>query len=107
MPAAPAVEAPALDLESVVGEPAAASVVPDLSLAEVAAAPASLPEAGLAGVRDAVTERVARDLARELSEKLMERIEKVIWEVVPDLAEVLIAREIERIRRMAEEQKSA
>jgi len=66
--------------------------------------PTGIPaEADLAGMREAVTERVAR----ELTEKLVARIEQVVWEVVPDLAEVLITQEIERIRRMAEEQKSA
>ncbi len=34
-------------------------------------------------------------------------IERVVWEVVPDLAEVLIAKEIERIRQLAEQQKPA
>ncbi|MFA5026978.1 MAG: response regulator [Candidatus Methylomirabilota bacterium] len=66
--------------------------------------PTGIPAgADLAGMREAVTERVAR----ELTEKLVARIEQVVWEVVPDLAEVLITQEIERIRRMAEEQKSA
>jgi hypothetical protein len=35
---------------------------------------------------------------------LVPRIEKIIWEVVPDLAEVLITKEIEKIRAVAEEQ---
>jgi len=59
----------------------------------------------LAAMREAVTERVAHDLRRELTEKLVERFEKIVWEVVPDLAEILIAKEIERIRRLAEEEK--
>jgi CheY-like chemotaxis protein len=114
--AVPTAEAPGLDLESVAAEAAAAaaaSAMPDLEavaadlLPPAPPAVPSHPGTSLAEARDVVTEQVARDLARELSEKLMERIEKVIWEVVPDLAEVLIAREIERIRRMAEEQKSA
>jgi CheY-like chemotaxis protein len=54
---------------------------------------------------EAVTERVARDLRQELSEKLLDRFEKIVWEVVPDLAEILIAKEIERIRHLAEEEK--
>jgi len=58
-------------------------------------------------MRRAVTARVADELAKELSQKLMERIERVVWEVVPDLAEVLITKEIERIRQIAERQKPA
>jgi hypothetical protein len=53
-------------------------------------------------LRQAVTERVAHELAKELSNQLIERIERIVWEVVPDLAEILINREIERIRTMAE-----
>ncbi len=58
------------------------------------------PEIGL--LRQAVTERVAHELAKELSGQLIERIEGIVWEVVPDLAEILINREIERIRALAE-----
>jgi hypothetical protein len=62
-------------------------------------------KADLASMRQAVTDRVARDLTRELCDKLVDRIEKIVWEVVPDLAEILITKEIERIRAMAENQK--
>lgn len=67
--------------------------------------PSEVAKPDLASMRQAVTERVARDLTRELSDKLADRIEKIVWEVVPDLAEVLITKEIERIRAMAENQK--
>lgn len=60
----------------------------------------------IAAMREAVTGRVAKDLTHELSEKLLDRFEKIVWEVVPDLAEMLITKEIERIRRLAEEEKS-
>jgi hypothetical protein len=53
-------------------------------------------------MRQAVTERVARELAVDLSDKLLERIERIVWDVVPDLAEILIAKEIEKIRAVAE-----
>jgi hypothetical protein len=56
----------------------------------------------MGSLRQAVTERVAHELAKELSGRLIERIEGIVWEVVPDLAEILINREIERIRAMAE-----
>jgi hypothetical protein len=58
-------------------------------------------------MREAITERVARDLVRDLSEKLVERIERIVWEVVPDMAEILITKEIERIRDMAEDKGSS
>jgi CheY-like chemotaxis protein len=61
---------------------------------------AMAPEMGT--LRQAVTERVAHELAKELSGQLIERIERIVWEVVPDLAEILINKEIERIRTMAE-----
>jgi hypothetical protein len=59
----------------------------------------------MAAMREEVTGRVAHDLTRELSEKLLERFEKIVWEVVPDLAELLITKEIERIRKLADEEK--
>ncbi len=78
----------------------------------VAEEPAPRPPVGvapseLAAMREAVTERVASDLKSELSEKLLDRFEKIVWEVVPDLAEILITKEIERLRRMAEKEKSS
>ena len=64
-------------------------------------------ETDMAAMRQAVTERVANDLRLDLNEKLLDRFEKIVWEVVPDLAEMLITKEIERIRRLAEEEKSS
>jgi hypothetical protein len=69
--------------------------------------PVGVSPSEIAAMREAVTERVAHDLKRELSEKLLDRFEKIVWEVVPDLAEILITKEIERIRRLAEEEKSS
>jgi CheY-like chemotaxis protein len=69
--------------------------------------PLGVAETDMAAMREVVTERVAHDLRRELSEKLLDRFEKIVWEVVPDLAEMLITKEIERIRRLAEEEKSS
>lgn len=75
--------------------------------AEEAAPPlrAEAPAIDMAAMREEVTARVAHDLTRELSEKLLERFEKIVWEVVPDLAELLIGKEIERIRKLADEEK--
>jgi CheY-like chemotaxis protein len=87
-------------LASAVSEPAPppAPVSPAAS-----AAPPGVQLEEMAAMRDAVTERVARVLARDLSEKLVERIERIVWEVVPEMAELMIAKEIERIRSMADE----
>ena len=68
-------------------------------------AEALLPE--MAAMRQEVTERVAHELARDLSDKLLERIKRIVWEVVPDLAEILISKEIERIRSQAEGKQSS
>src|SRR5574341_716096 len=70
---------------------------------EMAAAPPSAllaPEMEV--LRQAVTERVVHELAKEVSSQLVERVERIVWEVVPDLAEILINREIERLRTIAE-----
>ncbi|HTX54683.1 MAG TPA: response regulator [Candidatus Baltobacteraceae bacterium] len=104
MPLLPMVEAgkgepPPVELEALVAPPRAQEPPP------VSAAPAAaLPD--LTEMRQEVASRVAHDLTRELSQKLVERFEKIVWEVVPDLAEILITREIERIRRVAEGDKS-
>lgn len=91
--------------------PAPEVVVPDIALAPTAAphveavSPRGVdagPSADLEAMRQTVTERVAHDLAQELSDKLLERIDRIVREVVPDLAEILITKEIERIRALAE-----
>ena len=87
-------------LPSSVSEPAPA---PGPVSPAASAAPPGVGSEEMASMRDAVTERVARVLARDLSEKLVERIERVVWEVVPEMAELMIAKEIERIRSMADE----
>jgi CheY-like chemotaxis protein len=68
---------------------------------------ADVPASSVEAMRRAVTARVAEQLAKELSQKLTERIERAVWEVVPDLAEILITKEIERIRQLADEQQSS
>ena len=49
-----------------------------------------------------ITDRVARSLVQEVSDLLAGKIERIVWEVVPDLAEHLITQEIERIKGQAE-----
>jgi len=49
-----------------------------------------------------VAERVATHMVRELRSELLERVDRLLWEVVPDLAEQLITQEIRRIRELVE-----
>jgi CheY-like chemotaxis protein len=49
-----------------------------------------------------VAERVAAHLVRELRNDLLERVDRLLWEVVPDLAEQLLTQEIQRIRELVE-----
>ena len=105
----PVAETLAAPAEELVAESPTASIPPgpvaDGSVPT--SVPAGVSPAEIAAMREAVTERVAHDLKRELSEKLLDRFEKIVWEVVPDLAEILVTKEIERIRRLAEEEKSS
>jgi len=87
--------------------PPAPSLPPAAEPEAVLSAAPLIPAEAISELAQTVTERVARDLTHELREQLLERIEKIVWEVVPDLAEILIAKEIERIRRLAEEDKTA
>ena len=82
------------------------ATLPKVAPAASRGAPEALPPE-MAAMRQAVTERVAHELARELSNTLIERIERIVWEVVPDLAEILITKEIERIRAQAEGKQSS
>jgi len=54
-----------------------------------------------------VTGDIADRIVKEVSDRLVSRIEKIIWEVVPDLAEVLITKEIEKIKAAVEEQETS
>ncbi len=54
-----------------------------------------------------VTDELADRIVKEVSDRLVSRIEKIIWEVVPDLAEVLITKEIEKIKAAVEEQETS
>jgi hypothetical protein len=54
-----------------------------------------------------LTEEIAERIAKEVTDRLISRIERIIWEVVPDLAEVLISKEIEKIKAAAEEQETS
>jgi len=54
-----------------------------------------------------LTEEIAERIVKEVTDRLISRIERIIWEVVPDLAEVLITKEIEKIKAAAEEQETS
>jgi len=60
---------------------------------------------------EAVSEKMMASIAdrivKEVTDRLVSRMEKIIWEVVPDLAEALITKEIERIKAAAEEQETS
>lgn len=112
--AVPLVTPPVQGFEAAPAEATAATSAAGASAAvESAVSPQEAPPAysleppafDVAAMREEVTARVVHDLRRELSEKLLERFEKIVWEVVPDLAELLISKEIERIRLLAEEEK--
>ncbi len=49
-----------------------------------------------------VAERVAAHIVQELRNDLLERVDRILWEVVPDLAEQLLTQEIQRIRDLVE-----
>jgi hypothetical protein len=117
-PAPPAPVRPAAEPASRMGSPTPSrSVEPfaDLSRRESSPpAPASVPSAGSPGSidkapakptapvaapegvdMDALADRVAKKVLSQLSEKV---IQEIAWEVVPDLAEALIQKEIEEIK---------
>ena len=43
-------------------------------------------------------DKMLRDELKDTFESLPKEIEKVVWKTVPDLAEAIISKEIERIR---------
>jgi CheY-like chemotaxis protein len=86
-------------------EPAPAPLAPPAPVPPAAAPPprpASFPQADADRLTREITEKVARALVQEVSERLAGKIERIVWEVVPDLAEHLITQEIDRIRAQAE-----
>jgi hypothetical protein len=73
--------------------------------AELPTAPAVSPViSGEGAIPEELMGSIADRIVKEVTDRLVPRIEKIIWEVVPDLAEVLITKEIEKIRAVAEEQ---
>lgn len=86
-------------------EPAPAPPAPAAPARSAAAPPAAAAPSPLADVdrlTREITDKVARALVQEVSERLAGKIERIVWEVVPDLAEHLITQEIDRIKAQAE-----
>lgn len=95
------------------------------ALGEETGAAAPLAEEEISGAKGVVESRVADALAmppplsegqmeaiadrivKEVADRLIPRLERIIWEVVPDLAEVLITKEIEKIKAAAEGEKTS
>ena len=95
------------------------------ALGEETGAAAALAEEEISGAKGVVESRVADALAmppplsegqmeaiadrivKEVADRLIPRLERIIWEVVPDLAEVLITKEIEKIKAAAEGEKTS
>jgi len=99
----PLEEAPVLGLEMEIF-PEKGPRVEDSAVAPEA--PISLTPDAIAGIAEKVAEGVSSRIVQEVCERLVERIEKVVWEVVPDLAEMLITKEIERIKTTIEGKES-
>lgn len=58
----------------------------------------TIPPETVDALAQEVANKVVTQIAQELKRELLDRVERVIWEVVPDLAERLITQEIQRIR---------
>jgi hypothetical protein len=67
--------------------------------------PVSVPPDMVETLARQVSERVAAQIVQELRADLLQRIERLLWEVVPDLAEQLLTQEIQRIRDLVEGKK--
>lgn len=106
--------------EDITQPPVPETVVPTISEEEVKSLIAEKIEQIMINSLDSIVERVAEKISTQLSNTIAERIleklevgqlpakaklniEEIAWEVVPDLAEVLIKREIETIKASIEE----
>ncbi len=67
--------------------------------------PVSVPPDMVETLARQVSEQVATHIVQELRADLLQRIERLLWEVVPDLAEQLLTQEIKRIRDLVEGKK--
>lgn len=106
----PTHEVPSLEIEDAAAhagiETSAAPAAPEVRETQVvsargAEALAASPEMVETLARE-VAERVAAHIVQELKNDLLERVDRLLWEVVPDLAEQLLTQEIQRIRDLVE-----
>ncbi len=67
--------------------------------------PVTIPPDMVETLARRVSEQVAAQIVQELRADLIQQIEKLLWEVVPDLAEQLLTQEIQRIRDLVEGRK--
>jgi hypothetical protein len=76
-------------------------------LEEVAEPPGTDTLAMPPALSEGQTEVIADRIVKEVADRLIPSLERIIWEVVPDLAEVLITKEIEKIKAAAEGEKTS
>jgi len=94
------------------GPPWEKEVVPPLATEEASGVREEIDsrQAPEVSVEEAISEKemgsIADRIVKEVTDRLVSRIERIIWEVVPDLAEVLISKEIEKIKAAADEQET-
>jgi hypothetical protein len=67
--------------------------------------PVSVPPDMVETLARQVSEQVAAQIVQELRADILQRIERLLWEIVPDLAEQLLTQEIQRIRDLVEGKK--
>jgi CheY-like chemotaxis protein len=67
--------------------------------------PVTIPPEMVEKLAREVSEQVAAHIVQELRADLIQQIEKLLWEIVPDLAEQLLTQEIQRIRDLVEGRK--
>lgn len=67
--------------------------------------PVTIPPDMIEALARQVSEQVAAQIVQAMRADLIQQIEKLLWEVVPDLAEQLLTQEIQRIRDLVEGRK--
>ncbi|MFQ5882107.1 MAG: PleD family two-component system response regulator [Candidatus Methylomirabilales bacterium] len=92
----PVLEQPEIEAAQEVQEVREAQAVP------AGLQPFTIPAEMIDALAREVADRVASQIVQELKAELLDRVERVLWEVVPDLAEHLITQEIQRIRDVVE-----
>ncbi len=89
-------------VEAPAGEPAQAPEEAPGAEAVSGAQPLLVPPELIEALTREVAERVATRIVQDLKAELLDRVERMLWEVVPEVAEQLITQEIQRIRDLVE-----